>query len=117
MNGPVRRVAAGAARMFVALLVNRCVFAIAREPGLDSNPLNRRERDVEFAQDRGLILVGDVPVATTTPIPEPDSTISRPSSSRRCSPRTECCIQILWWLNYAISHVPLRLFRSWDKCP
>ncbi|HOB03827.1 MAG TPA: penicillin-binding protein 2 [Propionibacteriaceae bacterium] len=71
MNRPIRRLAAVAALMFVALLVNLCVFAIAREPGLDSNPLNRRERDVEFAQDRGLILVGDVPVATTTPVKDP----------------------------------------------
>ncbi len=71
MNRPIRRVAAVAAVMFLALLVNICVFAVAREPGLDSNPLNRRERDTEFAQDRGLILVGDVAVATTTPVKDP----------------------------------------------
>ncbi len=71
MNRPIRHVAVVVAAMVFALLANLCVTVIAREPGLDANPLNRRQRDTEFAQDRGLILVGDSPVATTTAVKDP----------------------------------------------
>ena len=68
MNRPIRHVAVVVGVMILALLANLSVISIAREPGLDDHPLNRRARDAEFAQDRGLILVGDVAVATTTPV-------------------------------------------------
>jgi peptidoglycan glycosyltransferase len=68
MNRPIRRVAMVAALMVVALLVNLTVFSVARVPGLEENGRNRRVRDAEFAQDRGLIYVGNTPVATTTPV-------------------------------------------------
>ncbi len=68
MNRPIRHVAVVAAAMVLALLGNLTYFTLVREPELDESSRNRRARDAEFAQDRGIILVGDTQIATTTPV-------------------------------------------------
>ncbi|WP_203567787.1 peptidoglycan D,D-transpeptidase FtsI family protein [Aestuariimicrobium ganziense] len=63
MNRPIRRVAVVAALMFFALLVNVSINEVVRSPGLAGDSRNRRVRDAEYAQNRGPIMVGNVPIA------------------------------------------------------
>ena len=67
MNRPIRRVAVVAALMFFALLANITYFPLVRADGLANDPANRRVRDAQFAQNRGAILVGNTPIATSKP--------------------------------------------------
>lgn len=67
MNRPIRRVAVVAAVMFCALLANITWLSVMRPDDLSANSRNRRVRDAEFAMNRGAILVGNTPVARTTP--------------------------------------------------
>ncbi|MFW6599026.1 peptidoglycan D,D-transpeptidase FtsI family protein [Propionibacteriaceae bacterium Y2011] len=67
MNGPIRRIAIVAMVMFALLLGNITYTIVFRESQLDEMPGNRRVRDEQFGQDRGPILVGNTPVALTTP--------------------------------------------------
>lgn len=68
MNRPIRRLGVVAMLMFLALLVNISVGYVARTDSLNSDPLNRRVTDSQFAQDRGAILAGNTPIATTTAV-------------------------------------------------
>lgn len=67
MNRPIRRVAIVALIMFGLLLGNQTLTIIVRQDSLNSNPVNRRTRDEEFAQDRGPIMVGQTQIAQTVP--------------------------------------------------
>lgn len=67
MNRPIRRVALVCMVLFALLLGNGTFMVVAQQNSLNANPLNRRVRDAEFAQDRGAILVGTTPVAATEP--------------------------------------------------
>lgn len=67
MNRPIRRVAVVCMVMFAALLLNTTYNIVVRQPGLNADPLNRRVRDAEFAQDRGPILAGQEQIARTEP--------------------------------------------------
>ncbi|MGO4958192.1 peptidoglycan D,D-transpeptidase FtsI family protein [Luteococcus sp. Sow4_B9] len=67
MNRPIRRVAVLAGLMFFALLLNASYLVVFRDASLDADPRNRRTRDAEFAMQRGAILVGNTPIAQTTP--------------------------------------------------
>ncbi|OYN89467.1 peptidoglycan D,D-transpeptidase FtsI family protein [Parenemella sanctibonifatiensis] len=67
MNRPIRRVAI-VAGLFFALLLGQITFnTVVREPDLVNDPLNRRTREEQFSQNRGAILAGGRPIATTTP--------------------------------------------------
>lgn len=65
MNRPIRRVAIVAMIMFGLLLGNATYATIVRQSSLQENPRNKRERDADFAQDRGPILAGNVEIART----------------------------------------------------
>lgn len=67
MNQPIRKVAVFAAVMFFALLVNLTYLPLGRSASLLNDPQNRRVRDAQFAQDRGAILVGNTPIASSEP--------------------------------------------------
>ena len=67
MNRPIRRVAVFAALLFFALLANITYFPLFRADALLNDPNNRRVRDAQFAQDRGAILVGNTPIASSEP--------------------------------------------------
>ncbi|GAA1394025.1 peptidoglycan D,D-transpeptidase FtsI family protein [Luteococcus peritonei] len=67
MNRPIRRVAVVAALMVLALLANASYLAVFRADDLNADPRNRRTRDAEFATHRGAILVGNSPIAQTSP--------------------------------------------------
>ncbi|MGK2351890.1 peptidoglycan D,D-transpeptidase FtsI family protein [Cutibacterium sp. V947] len=66
MNKQIRGVSLLAGLMFLALMVNLTGSAIFRQAGLNNDPRNVRVRDAEFSQNRGDILVGSMPIATTT---------------------------------------------------
>ncbi|MEH1477800.1 peptidoglycan D,D-transpeptidase FtsI family protein [Cutibacterium avidum] len=65
MNKQIRGVSLLAGLMFMALMVNLTGSAIFRQAGLNNDPRNVRVRDAEFSQNRGDILVGSMPIATT----------------------------------------------------
>ena len=66
MNKQIRAVSLLAGLMFLALMVNLTGSAMFRQAGLNNDPRNVRVRDAEFSQNRGNILVGSMPIATTT---------------------------------------------------
>ena len=65
MNRPIRRLAVVASLMFFALLANLTILSVVRADSLNNDPRNRRTREAEFAQDRGAIMVGNTPIAST----------------------------------------------------
>lgn len=65
MNGPIRKVTGLVLVMFLALLVNTSYSYAFRTADLNAHPNNRRVRDAEFGTDRGDILVGNTPIATS----------------------------------------------------
>ncbi|MDO4412689.1 penicillin-binding protein 2 [Cutibacterium sp.] len=65
MNKQIRAVSLLAGLMFLALMINLTGSAIFRQAGLNNDPRNVRVRDAEFSQNRGDILVGSMPIATT----------------------------------------------------
>ncbi len=65
MNRPIRRLAVVATLMFFALLANLTILSVVRADSLNNDPRNRRTREAEFAQDRGAIMVGNTPIAST----------------------------------------------------
>lgn len=67
MNRPIRRVAVFSALMFFALLVNLTWLPLGRGNKLLNDPNNRRAVNAAFSQDRGAILVGNVPIAQSVP--------------------------------------------------
>ena len=66
MNRQIRAVSLLAGLMFLALMVNLTGSAMFRQASLNNDPHNVRVRDAEFSQNRGNILVGSRPIATTT---------------------------------------------------
>ena len=66
MNRQIRAVSLLAGLMFLALMVNLTGSAMFRQASLNNDPHNVRVRDAEFSQNRGNILVGSKPIATTT---------------------------------------------------
>ena len=66
MNRQIRAVSLLAGLMFLALMVNLTGSAMFRQARLNNDPHNVRVRDAEFSQNRGNILVGSRPIATTT---------------------------------------------------
>lgn len=68
MNHAIRRVSAVVLVMFLALMLNSTYAYVFRDPGLNEDPRNRRVTDAEFGTDRGDILVGNTPIATTKPV-------------------------------------------------
>lgn len=68
MNGPLRNVSIFVAIMMAALLVNITWISVVRTGDLNADSRNRRVRDAEFASNRGAILVGNTPIAITTPV-------------------------------------------------
>ncbi|GAB3812935.1 penicillin-binding transpeptidase domain-containing protein [Tessaracoccus terricola] len=67
MNGPLRKVSIFVALMMAALLLNMTYIAVVASDDLNAHSRNRRVRDAEFAQNRGAILVGNMPIAITSP--------------------------------------------------
>ncbi|GAB3622784.1 penicillin-binding transpeptidase domain-containing protein [Mariniluteicoccus endophyticus] len=65
MNRPIRRVAIIAMLMFTMLLANATYTMIVRQSSLQEHQRNKRERDADFAQDRGPILAGQTQIAQT----------------------------------------------------
>ncbi|HBX80779.1 MAG: penicillin-binding protein 2 [Propionibacteriaceae bacterium] len=68
MNGPIRKLSGFVMLLFFALLANVTVSYVVRTDSLNANPQNRRVTDSQFAQDRGPILAGNTPIATTAPV-------------------------------------------------
>lgn len=67
MNRPIRRVAIVTLIMFGLLLGNQTFTIVFRQDSLNNNPVNRRTRDEQFAQDRGPIMVSQAQIARTVP--------------------------------------------------
>ena len=89
MNKQIRGVSLLAGLMFLALMANLTGSAIFRQASLNNDPRNVRVRDAEFSQNRGDILVGSMPIASTPPgrstLPSPGTTPTTtgvPCSSR-----------------------------------
>jgi peptidoglycan glycosyltransferase len=67
MNKPIRRVAILVMALFALLYANGTYLMVFQQSSLNANPLNRRARDEDFAQNRGSILAGDTPIAYSKP--------------------------------------------------
>ncbi|MGV8908700.1 MAG: peptidoglycan D,D-transpeptidase FtsI family protein [Propionicimonas sp.] len=65
MNRPIRGVAVAAMVMFTALMVNLSYLYLGQQGYLNERTENRRVADARFAQDRGPIMVGNTPIATS----------------------------------------------------
>ncbi|MDR1833224.1 MAG: penicillin-binding protein 2 [Propionibacteriaceae bacterium] len=65
MNGPIRKISVLAMVMFAALLINVSVSYVLRYDSLNENTLNRRVMDARYAQQRGPIMVGNNPIASS----------------------------------------------------
>lgn len=68
MNRPIRRVAGVAMLMTLAVMVNLSVSYVAQAQYFNDRPENRRVTDARFGQDRGPIMVGNTPIAKSTPV-------------------------------------------------
>ncbi|HEY9293270.1 MAG TPA: penicillin-binding protein 2 [Microlunatus sp.] len=67
MNRPIRRVTVLIMVLFGLLFANGTYLMVFQQSSLNANPLNRRARDEDFAQNRGSILAGDTPIAYSRP--------------------------------------------------
>ncbi|QDP94921.1 penicillin-binding protein 2 [Microlunatus elymi] len=67
MNRPIRRVTVLIMVLFGLLFANGTYLMVFQQSSLNANPLNRRARDEDFAQNRGSILAGDTPIAYSKP--------------------------------------------------
>lgn len=67
MNKPIRRVAILVMALFALLFANGTYLMVFQQSSLNANPLNRRARDEDFAQNRGSILAGDTAIAYSKP--------------------------------------------------
>ncbi len=68
MNRPIRRVSVLVMLLFLALMVNVSLSYVFRSPSLTADPNNRRVRDAQFGTNRGDILIGNTPAATSKPV-------------------------------------------------
>lgn len=67
MNKPIRRVTILIMALFALLFANGTYIMVFQQNSLNANTLNRRVRDEDFAQNRGSILAGDIPIAYSEP--------------------------------------------------
>jgi peptidoglycan glycosyltransferase len=68
VNKPIRRVTVVLMVLFAALFANGTYLMVFKQSSLNANTLNRRVRDEDFAQNRGSILAGDIPIAYSKPV-------------------------------------------------
>jgi penicillin-binding protein A len=68
MNRPIRAVALVSMLMTLALMINLSIAYLAQAPYFNDRPENRRVTDARFGQDRGPIMVGNTPIAKSTPV-------------------------------------------------
>lgn len=68
MNRPIRGVALVSLLMTLALMINLSIAYLAQAPYFNERPENRRVTDARFGQDRGPIMVGNSPIAKSTPV-------------------------------------------------
>jgi penicillin-binding protein A len=68
MNRPIRAVAVTSMVIFAALMINLSYLYVGQQTYLNERPENRRVADARFAQDRGPIMVGNTPIAKSTPV-------------------------------------------------
>jgi penicillin-binding protein, transpeptidase domain protein len=67
MNGPLRKISVFIGLLLAALLMNITWLSVGQTDSLLSDSRNRRVRDAEFSTRRGAILVGNEPIAVSTP--------------------------------------------------
>src|SRR4051794_18619744 len=67
MNKPIRRVSVLVMVLFALLFANGTYLMVFQQSSLNANPINRRARDEDFAQNRGSILAGDTAIAFSKP--------------------------------------------------
>jgi penicillin-binding protein A len=67
MNKPIRRVTILVMALFALLFANGTYLMVFQQSSLNANPINRRARDEDFAQNRGSILAGDTAIAFSKP--------------------------------------------------
>lgn len=67
MNRAIKRVSIVAGLLIFALLINATLSYFLRSDSLNNNPQNRRVQQAQFTAPRGAILVGNTPIAQTTP--------------------------------------------------
>ncbi len=106
MTRQIRHLATVVAVMFLALLLNASVMGLIREPSLNADERNRRTADLEFAQDRGAILVGDTQIASTTPVKDR-------FLFQRSYPQGPLYAQVTGW--YAYDYGRSGLEATWGK--
>ncbi|MBN9105825.1 MAG: penicillin-binding protein 2 [Propionibacteriaceae bacterium] len=68
MNRPIRMVALVSMLMTLALMANLSISYLWQADYLTNRPENRRVSDARFGQDRGPIMVGNSPVAKSSPV-------------------------------------------------
>ncbi|MCL1838777.1 MAG: penicillin-binding protein 2 [Propionibacteriaceae bacterium] len=68
MNRPIRVLSLVVFVLFLALMANLTYAQVARQTVLNERPENRRVTDARFAQDRGPIMVGNIPIAQSVPV-------------------------------------------------
>ncbi|HKX68287.1 MAG TPA: penicillin-binding protein 2, partial [Intrasporangium sp.] len=67
MNAPVRRLSLVVATLFASLLVSTTLIQYVFAADLNARPDNRRTLLSTYARERGDILVGQTPIAESTP--------------------------------------------------
>ena len=68
MNRPIRRVAVVSLLMSLAVMINLSIAYVAQAQYFNDRPENHRVTDARFGQDRGPIMVGNSPIAKSTPV-------------------------------------------------
>ncbi|MEQ6899924.1 penicillin-binding protein 2 [Nocardioides sp. YIM 152588] len=68
MNKPIRAVSIFSLALFVALMVNVTYIQFWKAEDYNTDPANARAAEASFARERGLILVGQDPVARSKPV-------------------------------------------------
>jgi peptidoglycan glycosyltransferase len=68
VNAPIRRLSTFVALLFATLLVSTTIIQVFLAKGLNAREDNRRTLLSTYARERGQILVGDTPIAVSTPV-------------------------------------------------
>ena len=79
MNQPIRRLSTLVALLFVLLLGSSTWIQVLGAKDINDRPGNRRTQLESYARERGQILIGGRPIASSTPTDEPPSATSRSS--------------------------------------
>lgn len=106
MNGPLRKISVFIGLLLAALLLNITWIGVRPSDSLDSDPRNRRVRDAEFATRRGAILVGNDPIAVSTPNEGSFPWV-------RSFPRDNLYSSVTGWYSYSYGRQELE--RHWNK--